>query len=112
MPGPSTLNLTRETGFEIYRGEKPYLVDLTFTDYDFTGCSGKAQVRDRSDNLLFEFAVTFPALDECRISYSDTETLTPIKGAKWDLFITYSNGDIRPEVAGALDIVERVTDRA
>ena len=111
MPGPATLNLTKEKGFEIYRGEKPFFVDLTFADYDFTGCSGKAQVKDRSGNLLFEFAVTFPEADVCRISYADTETLTPIKGAVWDLFITYSNSDIRPEVAGSIDVVDRVTDR-
>jgi hypothetical protein len=111
MPGPAPLNLTRETGLEIYRGEKPYFVDLTFPDYDFAGCNGKAQVKDRSGNLLFEFAVTFPEADVCRISYADTETLSPIKGAVWDLFITYSNGDIQAESGGSLDVVDRVTDR-
>ena len=96
---------------QIYRGVKPYYVDLTFSDYDFTGCSGKSQVKDRSGNLLLEFAVTFTALNECRITYADTEALEPIRGAIWDLFITYPNGDIRPEIKGSIDIVERVTDR-
>lgn len=109
--GPARLDLTQKNGMEIYRGEKPYQVDLTFADYDFTGCTGKSQARDRDGNLLFEFVVTFPEANACRILHPDTEPLTPIRGAKWDLFITYSDGSILPEVGGILDVINRETDR-
>lgn len=100
MAGPKTLNLI------IYQGEKPYSVDLTFAGYDFTGCSGRAQVKDRSGNLLFQLAVTFPAPDKCRISYADTTLLAAARGAAWDLFITYSDGTVRPEVRGFAYVLE------
>jgi hypothetical protein len=108
---PRSLDLTEKNGIAIYRGVLPYFVEIHFDTYDFSGCTGKSQVKDRSGNLLFEFDVTFPETDVCRISYADTEPLEPVRGARWDLFITYANGDVRPELAGLLDITDRVTDR-
>jgi hypothetical protein len=114
VSNPARVDLDRANGLAIYRGDNPYRVSFQFFDdldvpIDFTGCTGKAQIRDRNGLLLADFVVSFRPLGWCDFVLSGTEALNPINTARFDLFVTYSNSDRLCEVEGKVEIADRVT---
>lgn len=99
---------------QIRRGQLPYALKLQFLDVnntpiDFAGCTGKAQIRDRDSNLIADFAVTFLTDGWVNLTIANTATLPLTRTARYDFWITYSNGDRVPEAEGQVAIIDWVT---
>jgi hypothetical protein len=80
---------------------------------DLTGATVKAEVRDKAmGKLLFSFActVTLPNIVEVGLDAAVSGALTG-KGV-WDLQVTFSGGDVRTFLVGAVKVVADVTDSA
>lgn len=109
------LDLTRANCLEIKRGVSPYRLQLQFLDpnnqpIDFTGCTGKAQIKDKNKAPIASFVVSFPGDGWVHLVIPQTESLEPNRHADYDLFITYSNNDRRCEAQGTVEIEGRVTE--
>ena len=108
-------DLTEQNGFEMHVGESPYRAIFEFaaedgTPWDFTGCSAKSEIRDKRQNLLAEFDVELGANGRVDLVLDDPGVLLPTRNAVYDLAITFANGDRYYPVAGAITIVDRVTE--
>ena len=120
MSRAAIIDLVQAEDLEVRRGESPYRRSIQFENFDencvsqgfqdFTGATGKAQIRDKNGLLIASFAVSFRVDGWCDLVLTPTETLPLTRNGKWDLFVTYANGDRVLEAEGAIEIVDRVTE--
>ena len=108
--------------FDLYQGDTGEFTltfsrkqsDGTRVPVDFTGATGKAQIRRtaRDVNALAEFEVTFPDPEAGKVKMVLSSTDSNSIGATdcvYDLQITQSDGRVRTWIKGQIKITRQVT---